>query len=366
MRRLLITIHASLILLLVGCDTVPAPVSRPLPEGEGAHPSLGLSPFEPVDRAHTQEPGTTDIIHQAESLLIPYRLRSLLELTGRWSKVRLLPAGSRTADWRVEGRILRSDPDGIQLRMRVLDQENRLLLEKEYAHNPAKGEALFNPLFDAIISDLNQLRFQSAPNEDLARVRFASDLLPEVFSGYLGETPEGHTTLRRMPTQDDPVYQRMQLLYTREASLVDAMDAHYGRYYEAIEKPYTIWREAVSGGVKKMSRYEKRSWLDPFLLIAGELTSGGGLFVEAAGGQTAADKVYEKGRDWSSGYGEKALHLRNDLDRAGMLVTAEMKPFTVEIQGKVESLSGTAAEQYKQWRDLLGKMYTKETGISIE
>jgi hypothetical protein len=168
-----------LILLLVGCDTVPAPVSRPLPEGEGAHPSLGLSPFEPVDRAHTQEPGTTDIIHQAESLLIPYRLRSLLELTGRWSKVRLLPAGSRTADWRVEGRILRSDPDGIQLRMRVLDQENRLLLEKEYAHNPAKGEALFNPLFDAIISDLNQLRFQSAPNEDLARVRFASDLLPE-------------------------------------------------------------------------------------------------------------------------------------------------------------------------------------------
>jgi hypothetical protein len=49
-----------------------------------------------------------------------------------------------------------------------------------------------------------------------------------------------------------------------------------------------------------------------------------------------------------------------------MLVSSEMKPFTVEIQGQVESLQGTAAEQYAQWRELLGKMYTRETGIPLE
>jgi len=366
MRHALIRIGTALTLLVGGCETLD-PASEPAIYGEeGFHPSLGILPFEPVDRSGDTSPGTTDIIHQAESLFMPYRLRNLLEMTGDWARVRLIPATSRAVDWRVEGRLLQSDPDSVRLRLRVIDQADKILLEKDYAHAPAEGEVLFSSLFDPIIADLDRLRLGSEPNSDLAQVRFAADLLPSVFSGYLEAQKGDPITLRRLPAEDDPVFQGMQQVFTREADILDAMDAHYGRYYFAIETPYTIWREAVRGDVRKVTRYEKRSWLDPFLVILGELTSGGGLFVEAAGNPATADKVYEKGRDWSAGYRVKARQLRNDLDRAGMLVSSEMKPFTVEIQGKVASLTGTAAEQYEQWRDLLGKMYTRETGIPLE
>ncbi|MFP6906734.1 MAG: hypothetical protein VCG02_16050 [Verrucomicrobiota bacterium] len=364
MRYVLIAIFTGLTILFSGCNTLHRATLQPLPGETGFHPSLGILPFEPVDRPDGQSPGMTDIIHQAESLFIPYRLRNLLDVTGDWNKVRLIPAASRAVDWRVEGRLLQSDPDSV--RLRVIDQADNILLEKDYAYTPAEGEVLFSSLFDPIMADLDRLRLGPEPNPDLARVRFAADLLPAVFSGYLEAQKDDPVALRRLPAEDDPVFLGMQQVFAREADMLDAMDAHYGRYYFAIEQPYTIWREAIRGDARKMTRYEKRSWLDPFLVILGELTSGGGLFVEAAGNPGTAEKVYEKGRDWSTGYRVKARLLRNDLDRAGMLVSSEMKPFTVEIRGKVASLTGTAAEQYEQWRDLLGKMYTRETGIPLE
>ncbi len=366
MRHALISIGTALALLVGGCETLDPATLEASPGEEECHPSLGILPFEPVDRSGAKSPETVDVIQQAESLFMPYRLRNLLDVTGDWGKVRLIPAASRAADWRVEGRLLQSEADRVRLRLRVIDQTDDILMEKDYASTPAEGEVLFSSLFDPIIADMDRLRLGPQPSSDLAQVRFASDFLPAVFSGYLEQQKDGPVVLRRLPAGDDPVFRGMQQVFTREADILDAMDAHYGRYYFAIQQPYTIWREAVRGDARKMTRYEKRSWLDPFLIILGELTSGGGLFVEAAGKPGTADKVYEKGRDWSTGYQVKARQLRNDLDRAGMLVSSEMKPFTVEIQGQVAALTGTAAEQYDQWRDLLGKMYTRETGIPLE
>ena len=42
---------------------------------------------------------------------------------------------------------------------------------------------------------------------------------------------------------------------------------------------------------------------------------------------------------------------------------ADMEPIILDIQGQTHELSGTAQEQYRQWRGLLKEIYLRETGI---
>jgi hypothetical protein len=43
----------------------------------------------------------------------------------------------------------------------------------------------------------------------------------------------------------------------------------------------------------------------------------------------------------------------------------EMKPVVMEFQGKQYELTGSAQEQFKQWRELLRKIYRTETGFDL-
>jgi hypothetical protein len=40
-----------------------------------------------------------------------------------------------------------------------------------------------------------------------------------------------------------------------------------------------------------------------------------------------------------------------------------MEPIILDIQGQTHELTGTAQEQYRQWRGLLKEIYLRETGI---
>jgi hypothetical protein len=41
-----------------------------------------------------------------------------------------------------------------------------------------------------------------------------------------------------------------------------------------------------------------------------------------------------------------------------------MKPVVMEFEGKQYELTGSAEEQFKQWRELLRKIYYAETGFA--
>jgi hypothetical protein len=42
---------------------------------------------------------------------------------------------------------------------------------------------------------------------------------------------------------------------------------------------------------------------------------------------------------------------------------ADMEPVNLELKGQTYELTGTAQEQYRQWRELLRKIYFQETGF---
>ena len=42
---------------------------------------------------------------------------------------------------------------------------------------------------------------------------------------------------------------------------------------------------------------------------------------------------------------------------------ADMAPVLMDVEGQTHELSGSAQEQYRQWRHLLKEIYLRETGI---
>jgi len=62
---------------------------------------------------------------------------------------------------------------------------------------------------------------------------------------------------------------------------------------------------------------------------------------------------------------EKRLHAEA-LEELSVSFDDEVKPMVVDIEGTQHRLTGTAALQYEEWRDLLRQLYIDETGFTSE
>jgi hypothetical protein len=62
---------------------------------------------------------------------------------------------------------------------------------------------------------------------------------------------------------------------------------------------------------------------------------------------------------------EKQLHIET-LEELSVSFEEEVTPLVVEVAGVQHRLTGTAAVQYAEWRDLLRQLYISETGFVPE
>ncbi|SVD93714.1 uncharacterized protein METZ01_LOCUS446568, partial [marine metagenome] len=157
----------------------------------------------------------------AETRYIPYLLKQVLEESGYWGAVRVVPQADPTAELSLQGRILYSD--GFQLEVHILcrDSTGRVWLDQvyqdraslvDYPDEIAVAEDPFRDLYVRLANDLAlSLKVQSARTRsivlDAALLRYAQALSPETFAGYL--KPDGHDQLRiqGLPARDDPMYE---------------------------------------------------------------------------------------------------------------------------------------------------------------
>ena len=51
------------------------------------------------------------------------------------------------------------------------------------------------------------------------------------------------------------------------------------------------------------------------------------------------------------------------IEELGESFSSEAKPMVVDVDGEIHQLTGSAEAQYEQWRDLMRKIYSSETGL---
>lgn len=383
-----------LLLMLVACSTTQriredVPVQRPAAEiAEGQLLDVWIALFDPGELPDDEDDaqGLSLEIRSAEARYIPVELRATLEKTGYWGAVRVVPQGSEGAEVLVQGRIISSDGEQLEVKITALDATGRQWFAKSYAsqvtlddyqRSERNGSSVFQSLYNAIANDLATFRTTLSVQDirdirQVAELRFAVDLAPDAFSGYLQQSSNpGRWRIERLPAHDDPMLARIRAIRERDFLLVDTLNGHFDNLHDDMQQPYFDWRKTRLEELEAMREIERQARNRKLLGAAAIL---GAIAIEALGGDSTRKStgtlrnvmivggayVIKTGFDKDS---EATIHA-DAIEELGESFSAESQPMVVEVEGQTHELTGSAETQYSQWRDLLKDIYASETGLS--
>jgi hypothetical protein len=389
-------------LLLSGCmvnETKPlakvnaVQASTQIPEDELL--DVGVRNFDaniPADIANDPEALAKKRIYpdirKAEARYIPSMVRSTLESSGQWGAVRVVPSNVEFIDVVVSGKIIESTGAKLVIDVSVSDSTGRVWIANKRYESAAdtgsyktdaslKARDPFQNVYSQIANDMVTARdaFGAEARRDIRRVtelRFATDLAPQAMLGYLARDDKGMIKVARLPANDDPYTQRITRIRERDGGVVDTVDGYFANFSEQMRDSYGSWRRSSFEEIEKETRARNQARTRTFLGAAAVLAS---VFVPgqcqtydyncrriesaartagAIGGTAAVLSGLKK-------YSDAKIHAQQ-LKELSLTFQGEVAPQVVDIEGRTLRLTGTAEEQYREWRALLRQLYLEETG----
>jgi hypothetical protein len=330
--------------------------------------------------------GTFVHIRRMESMYMAVQLQRTLQNAGHWGGVWVMPNASSAADVNVTAEIVQSDGDLVRVRAKAVDATGRVWIDGRYElETPAgvynrqryPGVDPYQDLFNMIANDLARAQARLS-NDDMSRIRtvaslrYAEELSPEAFAGYVEPGRGGTYELRRLPAEADPMFDRTQRIRQRERLFVETLNQHYAGFSRQAEGSYHGWREYAREEAISIRELTKSTRWRTGLGIATIVASV--VYGSNAGNDSFADRVVRDAlmymgmdvlRTSAVRRQEKRLHT-SALEELSMSFNDEVQPLVVEIQGTEHRLTGTAEVQYQEWRDLLRQFFVSETGFVPE
>jgi hypothetical protein len=320
-------------------------------------------------------------IRRAEANYMPYFAKNLLQSTGNWGAVPVVPRPTHAVDVSVTGKILHSNGESMEVELVVEDATGQRwftqtydALASKYAYDEGIPQGIdpFQTIYKDFADDLLEYR-RNLTTEDVAKIRataemkFAQDFAPDAFSDHIGENDKGDFELLRLPAEDDPMLGRVRRVREREYLFIDTLDEYYENFHRDMYPAYQNWRRAtydeaiaykelkaqsraraiggvvaIAGGVAAMSE-SSNSYVDTSGLVS--IMSGAMLL------KTAITK-----RD------EAQIHAEV-LEEVGIAAEAEIMPHTIELENQSVRLQGNVDEQYEELRGILRRVYYADLGI---
>jgi hypothetical protein len=337
----------------------------------------------PKDEKKMEEEHIFPEVRKAEARYLPMQLRNTLEGTGQWGQVRVMPENAEALDVYVSGKILKSSGQVLRAEITVMDATGREWFKREYeqladtrSYKDQTGQVRdpFQNFYNTLANDMLMYR-QQMTADDLENVRrvseltFASELAPYAFKGYMTQDKKGVKQVVRLPSDDDPMLQRMDRIRERDYALLDTINEHYSLFADNMSEPYTNWRRYSYSELEAKDE-ARRSAMTRKLLGAAAIVGGLVVGAEAntyAGQAAATGAIFGGAYAVKSGFDKGAeVKLHSDsLKQLGESFQAEVQPMVVEVEGRTLQLKGTAEEQYTEWRRLLKELYENETGVQV-
>jgi hypothetical protein len=200
----------------------------------------------------------------------------------------------------------------------------------------------------------------------VAKLKFAREFAPDAFDGYLKADDNKQLSVNRLPAENDPMIERLLQIREREYMYVDTLNQQYEGFYAEMWPAYENWRQlnlTEREAIKKIRREAMTKQLLGALLIAGAIAAGSQ--DSNLGRVMAPAMVIIGGQVFISGWNvskEAEMH-KAAIEELSDSFGAEMQPVTVEFEGQQYELTGSAEEQFKNWKKLLRQIYFAETGF---
>jgi hypothetical protein len=356
---------------------------------------VGITVFDPgvpegeVDKdvqEHLIKEGTFVQIRRTESMYMAVVLRNTLQRTRSWGSVWITPQATTAADLSVAAKILNSDGNEFRLHVKAADATGRVWVDKDYGMETAAGAFNrtrypeldpYQDVFNEVANDLATMRTKLSAEQrrdvrTVAALRYAADLSPEAFSGYVAEGRGGQYTINRLPAVDDPQFDRTQRVRQRERLFLETLDQHYDKFANDARTPYDSWREYSREESIEVHELQKSAHWRTGMGVATILASI--VYGNNSGNNSFSDRVVRDAmmymgmeilRTSATRREEKRLHTET-LEELASSFEDQIKPVVVEVQGEQHRLVGTEEAQYQEWRDLLRRIFQSESGFVPE
>ena len=370
--------------LLTGCVTetvksTSVPVldapATPVPDAELL--DVGVVILDPGISSVEDEEQVYPEVRRAEATFMATELADVLAEQGGWGAVRVVPDERQFSDLLVRGTILQSDGEALELKIRVSDARGTLWLDKRYTGITSRyayeqgtrtKQDPFLSVYRMIANDM-LAAFQRLPADErttirrVAEMRFARDFANGAFADYLNEDPSGQVTLRRLPSEEDPMLARVRGLRQRHYVFVDTLQGHYTGFSDDMYTPYQEWRKASyeeTVALRELENEAKREMIaGGAAILAGIVAqSSGSSMTRSAGaiGVVGGGALLKRGLEKRA---ESNIHSLA-LEELGQSLDAEITPRVIELEDRTVRLSGNVEDQYDQWRELLADIYAAE------
>lgn len=399
--KLLATIPA-FALVLAGCVTsetrpVPKIVAKQatvhIPEAELL--DVGIRVFDPGipkniendDEALAKKRIYPDL-RKAEARYIPTLLRETLEETAQWGAVRVIPNSADFVDVIVTGRLVDSNGGFLAIDVSVVDAAGRVWIKDKrysslvdlgaYKTNAAlKARDPFQNVYSEIANDMVAARekLSSLDRENIRKVaalRFAEDLAPDAMAGMTAKDKNGITQVVRLPAEGDTTLTRIERIRERDTAVVDTVNDYYASFHDSLEDSYGSWRQTSFTELEKEMRARSSARTRTVLGAAALIAS---IFAPMSCSTYDSCRITNAARNAGTMGGiaavlsgiKKYADARTHADALKELTLSfqsEVAPQVVEVEGHTLRLTGTAEDQYREWRKLLKQLYLEETGAA--
>jgi len=389
-------------LALAGCvtsETKPVPKIVPkqatvhIPEAELL--DVGIRVFDPgipknleSDEEALAKKRIYPDLRKAEARYMPTLLRATLEETAQWGAVRVIPATADFVDVIVTGKVVDSNGGFMAIDITAVDAAGRVWMkDKRYSSlvdlgaykttAALKARDPFQNVYSEIANDmvLAREKLTALDRENIRKVanlRFAQDLAPDAMAGMTAKDKNGVTQVVRMPADSDPTLGRIEKIRERDTAVVDTVNDYYASFHDTMEDSYGSWRQTSFTELEKEMRAKSsartRTVLGAAALIASIFAPNSCSTYDACrindamrtagtmGGIAAVLSGIKK-------YADARTHA-DALKELTLSFQAEVAPQVIEVEGHTLRLTGTAEDQYREWRKLLKQLYLEETGAA--
>ena len=379
-----------LALMLVACNshTIKSTSYTPIIQDSQDVPEdllldVGVAVFNPgIDEIDKRDEETTNHeIRVAESRYAPFLLAETLQRSANWGIVRLMPNNESPMDVIINGTILQSDGEAMQIRIEVTDSRGRQWYTKVYSelisqfsYEPSQRQQAdpFQVIYNKISNDLLEYRKRNLTNQQIVEIRTISELLfarrfsPEVFDAYLATNRQGNLVITSLPAETDPVLERVRDIRERDFMFIDTVQDYYATYARQMRLPYDTWRalsydETIE--LRELRASANRRFVAGAAAVLGGLaaaTSGGNYATQTGGavGVGAGAYLIKSGFDKRA---EAKLH-SDALQELGESLENEVAPRVFSLDDRTITLTGSVEEQYAQWKEVLADIYASEVG----
>jgi hypothetical protein len=384
----------AMLALLAGCVVEDV---KPLPKVEAKQAVREIPSDERLDvLVRTFDPGVPEALaadadalakkrifpemRKAEASYFAVMLRNTLEGSAQWGAVRVGPESVKFVDVAVDGRIVDSTGKHLELEITARDAAGRVWLDAKRYEGDAdvgsyktdaslKARDPFQNVYSNIANDLVAARAKldaAALREvrQIAQLKFAEDIAPDSLSGYLREDSSATPTLThvvRLPASNDPIATRVGRIRESDTKVLDTLDGYYTGFSDQMQAPYGDFRRTSWDEIDKQERAlasaRTRTFLGAAAVAASILVpsscssntscnlADAARYAGSIGGITAVLSglnKYSDARTHAQAFGELARSFQS-----------EVASQVVDVEGRSLRLTGTAEEQYREWRELL-------------